>query len=853
MIKSFFAVIIVIMLFLLCSCGGDTDRHAIESPGKPPFIITQPVSTMKMVGDNASFNVTAEGADPLNYQWQINGNDIVGANSSNLIIESVKISEDGSKFRVKLTNSLGVIYSAEAILNVSTEIKNKFIGPPPTVNFSSLIPASGENIIIKVGVVDAFSISLVPNGEGCGSLVPAFIVGSQLEINGSVGTGGNCIVVANITSANGTATYTNEFTVTPLNVEAQGIVFKNGIYFPSGKFSGNISDSTIIEAIDVPKSLTAGEQESIYITTAMPLENTKAIFKIQTVPGYFVVFGREENNKLRFDVTVSPLFLKESSIDRNITAQLVNSNGGLSESVSSVLSLRQVNNTSLQIQLSFDQNDDLDLHVITPANEEIYYKNKIDTSGGTIDVDSNAECINTGSNQENLTWPSNFGPKEGVYKVRAALYASCSHKPVNYSLKITNCGIISTYTGVFNETDANPIGLGAGRDIAQFKFVPCNGFSVAGRATYDDYPQMLSGLSTLPRELPIRNAMVEVRALSGDNLLAQGDTNENGEFLINFKMTTTGKYYLKVIASQNNNIIRQKVTNGNGEVYAIRSVEFDPLIQPQLIGISLHAQRDSSFAEAFNIFDVGVNSFKEAAVRVATALPLLTWEWTKGTATCGGAASCYNDPLIKIFVLSALVDEDAYDDTVLAHEFGHFFMHKLSSERSTGGPHSSGIRSAPLLAWSEGAATFFGQQVMRSPQYIDTNAGQAFGLNIEDLPGRIPRGTDDNSLRGNVSEATVAAILWDLADEAQDSLSKDQTIVRDVISNADGVFSSLSKMTNGTDRATPGPDLVDFLDTYICLNYASWEPNAAGNFRGLITVLNGFPYTPEGKPPCLTR
>lgn len=57
-------------------------------PPNPPTIAAQPVSLNVITTEAASFSVAATGAQPMTYQWQKNGVDIVGATSSTLTIAS---------------------------------------------------------------------------------------------------------------------------------------------------------------------------------------------------------------------------------------------------------------------------------------------------------------------------------------------------------------------------------------------------------------------------------------------------------------------------------------------------------------------------------------------------------------------------------------------------------------------------------------------------------------------------------------------------------------------------------------------------------------------------------------------
>ncbi len=102
------------------NCSVHLYRH---SPMEPtlPSIITQPASQSIEEGSAVTFSVTASGSGPLEYQWYRNDASdelIVGANSANFTIEPVMAADDGARYRSKVTNSLGNVFSEYATLSV---------------------------------------------------------------------------------------------------------------------------------------------------------------------------------------------------------------------------------------------------------------------------------------------------------------------------------------------------------------------------------------------------------------------------------------------------------------------------------------------------------------------------------------------------------------------------------------------------------------------------------------------------------------------------------------------------------------------------------------------------------------
>jgi glucose/arabinose dehydrogenase/Ca2+-binding RTX toxin-like protein len=91
----------------------------------PPSVTAQPQDVTVAVGQSALFTVSAAGTAPLAYQWQRNGLDIPDATSSAYTVDPVAATDDGARFRVRVTNGFGTTTSNEAVLHVPT-------GSPPT-------------------------------------------------------------------------------------------------------------------------------------------------------------------------------------------------------------------------------------------------------------------------------------------------------------------------------------------------------------------------------------------------------------------------------------------------------------------------------------------------------------------------------------------------------------------------------------------------------------------------------------------------------------------------------------------------------------------------------------------------
>lgn len=114
--------VVLSILFIIGSCGGGGGGSGTTSGGgstTPLTISSQPPAQSVTVGQTATFSVTASGTDPLTYQWYRGGSAISGANSSSYTTSATVIGDNGSLFKVDVTDGSGAtITSTEIALTV---------------------------------------------------------------------------------------------------------------------------------------------------------------------------------------------------------------------------------------------------------------------------------------------------------------------------------------------------------------------------------------------------------------------------------------------------------------------------------------------------------------------------------------------------------------------------------------------------------------------------------------------------------------------------------------------------------------------------------------------------------------
>jgi hypothetical protein len=127
---------------------------------------------------------------------------------------------------------------------------------------------------------------------------------------------------------------------------------------------------------------------------------------------------------------------------------------------------------------------------------------------------------------------------------------------------------------------------------------------------------------------------------------------------------------------------------------------------------------------------------------------------------------CNNTNVDGIYILGDFAngngDTDEFDQSVIAHEFGHYVEDRFGRSDSIGGDH--GAAETPLdlrVAFGEGWGNAFSGMVLNNSVYRDSQQGvQAeFSIDLE---------TDDTLNEGWFSEISVGEILWDLFDPANE-------------------------------------------------------------------------------------
>jgi hypothetical protein len=153
--------------------------------------------------------------------------------------------------------------------------------------------------------------------------------------------------------------------------------------------------------------------------------------------------------------------------DVRMTIRATDRDHWISEPVVQMLHILPVGRGDLEVTLSMSLATDLDLYVVEPNGNTIYYANSSSFTTGRLDLDANAACAsNMNVRYEHIFWPEGSVP-EGTYHVRVDNWRNCvGGQPVDFQVIVQNCGDISVYEGTAQ-------GSGGGGDCRNPRTASC--------------------------------------------------------------------------------------------------------------------------------------------------------------------------------------------------------------------------------------------------------------------------------------------------------------------------------------------------------------------------------------------
>lgn len=234
---------------------------------------------------------------------------------------------------------------------------------------------------------------------------------------------------------------------------------------------------------------------------------------------------------------------RKADIDAEIK-QRVQAAGGLYEGV------------DVRASLIWNNRNDLDLHVIPPSGQEIYYAHKKSSCGGWLDVDMNVRGETT-KPVENVRWAKGKAPR-GTYKVYVQNYGfkEPKHAPTDFKVEIEINGQVKHFEGTVSpkgETGSKSNVL-----VYEFEYDPRERDKPKTKTASDEdkYAQYSDDVilkqwgSVLPKEniMRIEDPRAIIDVLLGALAISEGKTDLDG-YIEDLRARNQGKERIRQVVS----------------------------------------------------------------------------------------------------------------------------------------------------------------------------------------------------------------------------------------------------------------------------------------------------------------
>jgi hypothetical protein len=228
-------------------------------------------------------------------------------------------------------------------------------------------------------------------------------------------------------------------------LEKNYFTVQNGTYMNSAFPTASSSGAPSIASLVGNPTVLAGGSNPITINTNSTV--TDVLVGVQGQTGYFKI---PVSSTRSINQTIMVLVLLSQNASQNFTIVFALANGSSISAPSTVfVTVLQGGTGKLQVSMSWNKANDVDLHLVEPGGEEIYFGNSTSANGGELDVDSNAGCSIDNINNENITYSNTDVVANGVYTVNVNLWSTCQvSDPTTYVVTVRyNGNIIAPLTG----------------------------------------------------------------------------------------------------------------------------------------------------------------------------------------------------------------------------------------------------------------------------------------------------------------------------------------------------------------------------------------------------------------------
>lgn len=308
---------------------------------------------------------------------------------------------------------------------------------------------------------------------------------------------------------------------------------------------------------------------------------------------------------------------------------------------------------------------------------------------------------------------------------------------------------------------------------------PC--YNVSGTITrVERTPTNASSGSYLPATTaPVRFARLELREEDpiSDDSYGETYTGPDGSYSFSF-CDDDGfgggamELYLRLFTDVRDQATKHRVvyvedSTGVDEIYQYNSTIFGNEDGGNFpVSLSLNDEQSQPFNITDAIYEAWVFFNDSGGVANSGEKLDLTAEvhWEPGYEEVFGGNTFYDFAQDEI-TIGTVLDPDAWDESSIIHEYGHFIEDKYTCDESLGGDHNfDEILGDEEFAWSEGYNDYFQSAVRSGRGYPDANVYLDPGTNI-DLEAwdiNFAYAVSPNN------EMSIAAMFWDLFDSVSD-------------------------------------------------------------------------------------
>jgi hypothetical protein len=223
-----------------------------------------------------------------------------------------------------------------------------------------------------------------------------------------------------------------------------------------------------IVSLTGPDAATNGGTAILHVQLSRPLESPRFVVGLEGDSGYHTVTGTDADADGVFDIAVQ-VAADAAQTSLVFRVALIDDSGNVGPYRSIEVGLLQSGTGDVKVTLSFDRLHDLDLHVVEPNGEEIFYDVPASSTGGQLDLDSGSRCMPSSANAENVFWPPGGAPA-GEYRVFVQNYQQCSPGDITFTVRVEYDSVVNTYTGTFPDGSAGEAATSANvREIVTFR------------------------------------------------------------------------------------------------------------------------------------------------------------------------------------------------------------------------------------------------------------------------------------------------------------------------------------------------------------------------------------------------